>query len=374
MTDLTDPGPGSPQPPMPSEGSADLAACDLGGPSGPGSRQSQGVATLHPEKRRLTLAVAIGIALASLGFAGGVLATRTPPEATPVASQTADLGNEPVERVAQILLPSVVEIRSGLGGGSGVIYKPNGYILTAAHVVGQNETVTIRLADGTRLEGKVLGRDTGRDIAVVKVNRNRLRAARIARGQPRIGQLAVAIGSPFGLRDSVTAGVISGVGRTLPTGEAIVDAIQTDAPVNPGNSGGPLADRLGRVIGINVAVRGNGDSVAFAVPIDVAMETVQRLEKGQDPAPVAYLGVTGTDPSTGPGGALVTDVPADTPAGKVGIKPGDLITAIDGKRVTSMSELASEIRKRSPGDKVVLSFTRGETPHKATVVLGERSG
>jgi S1-C subfamily serine protease len=327
-------------------------------------------------RRRAPLAVAIAVAIASLGFAAGVLATRNPsaPEAAPVASTAADV-NEPVERVAQILLPSVVQIRSGLGAGSGVIYKSNGYILTAAHVVQEADTVTVRLADGTRLEGKVLGRDTGRDVAVVKVNRTRLRAARLARGDPEVGQLAVAIGSPFGLQDSVTAGVVSGLGRTLPTGEAIVDAIQTDAPVNPGNSGGPLADRYGRVIGINVAVRGNGaDGVAFAVPIDVAMETVQRLEQGETPAPVAFLGVTGTDPSTGPGGGLVTDVQADTPAGKAGIKEGDLITAVDGKRVTSMSELASEIRRHSPGDRVVLTFTRDDEPHRVTVVLGSRNG
>ncbi len=326
-----------------------------------------------PRRRRAPLAAAIVVSLVSLGFAAGVLASRDGPTNAPAASQSATV-DDPVVRVAQILLPSVVQIRSGIGAGSGVIYKSNGYILTAAHVVEGADTVTVRLADGSRLDGKVLGRDPGRDVAVVKVNRTKLRAARIARDPVSVGQLAVAIGSPFGLQDSVTAGVVSGVGRTLPTGEAIVDAIQTDAPVNPGNSGGPLADRLGRVIGINVAVRGNGaDSVAFAVPIDAAMETVRRLEKGESPAPVAFLGVTGTDPSSGPGGALVTDVQPGTPAAKVGLKAGDLITAVDGVAITSMSELAAIVRHHAPGDRVRLRFTRDGKRHSVEVVLSERN-
>lgn len=369
---MTESGPDSPHPPTPVSGV--FAEGEDARPTGP-VRQSEGVATLQPEKprRRATLAAAIAVSLLSLGFAAGVVAVRDNNEpAAPAASQSAITADDPVVRVAQILLPSVVQVRSGAGGGSGVIYKSNGYILTAAHVVQGADTVTIRLADGSRLDGKVLGRDPGRDVAVVKVDRTKLRAARIARSPVTVGQLAVAIGSPFGLQDSVTAGVISGVGRTLPTGEAIVDAIQTDAPVNPGNSGGPLADRLGRVIGINVAVRSDAGGVAFAVPIDAAMETAQRLEKGQAPAPVAFLGVTGTDPSSGPGGALVTDVQDGTPAAEAGLREGDLITAVDGDRVTSMSELAMIVRHHAPGDRITLRFTREDKPHTVAVVLGER--
>jgi S1-C subfamily serine protease len=208
----------------------------------------------------------------------------------------------------------------------------------------------------------------------VKVKATGLRPARLARDvKLRVGQLAVAIGSPFGLEDSVSSGVISGLGRTLPTGEAVVDAIQTDAPLNPGNSGGPLADREGRVIGINVAVRGDGgEGISFAVPIDVAMETVRRLEQGETPAPVAFMGITGTDPSSGPGGALLTNVEADSPAGRAGLRAGDLVTAIDGEKVTAMSELAAAIRRHDVGDRVRLTFYRDDTKHHVEIVLGER--
>jgi putative serine protease PepD len=326
-----------------------------------------------PKGRIAALVAAGSVAIASLGFAAGVFATRDEPAAKTDPSPNAQ-SDEPVAQVARILLPSVVQIRSGVGAGSGVIYNSRGLILTAAHVVQGSDEVSVRMPDGDRLEGKVLGRDTGRDVAVVQVKRTGLRAAKLARGiDVRVGQLAVAIGSPFGLQDSVTAGVVSGVGRTLPSGEALVDAIQTDAPVNPGNSGGPLADRLGRVIGINVAVRGQGaDGVAFAVPIDVAMETVRRLEQGATPAPVAFLGVTGTDPSTGPGGALVTDVQSGSPAEKAGLREGDLVTDVDGEAITSMTELAAVIRRHAPGDRISLTFARDDRERTVEVELGTR--
>jgi S1-C subfamily serine protease len=330
----------------------------------------------RPRRRLGALAAAAVIAVASVSFAAGVLVSRgeQEPVAQPSSTSAVQVGEEPVAQVARILLPSVVQIRSNIGAGAGVIYDQRGFVLTAAHVVENADTVTVRLSDGTRLEGKVLGEDGGRDVAVVKIEGTGLHAARLARHiKLRVGQLAVAIGSPFGLEDSVTAGVVSGLGRTLPTGEAVVDAIQTDAPLNPGNSGGPLADREGRVIGINVAVRGDGgEGVAFAVPIDVAMETVDRLEQGETPAPIAFLGITGTDPTSGPGGALITKVEAETPAAKAGLREGDLITAIDNEKVTEMSQLAGAIRRRAPGDRVTLTFVRDKVEHQVDVVLASR--
>lgn len=334
-------------------------------------------ASNEPPKPKRTRSVgamiaAGAIAAASLGFAAGVaVRSDDAPEPTPVT--TASSSEEPVAAVARTLLPSVVLIQQGSGTGSGVIYDADGLILTAAHVIGSAEEVTVRLADGRRETGKVLGRDTGRDIAVVKIDRAGLQAAKLARGIPvRVGQLAVAIGNPFGLSDSVTAGVVSGLGRTLPTGEAVVDAIQTDAPVNPGNSGGPLADRLGRVIGINVAVRGNGGGVAFAVPIDVAMQAAEKLQRGEEAPPLAFLGVTGTDPSTGRGGGLVTDVQADSPAAKAGIEEGDLIVEIDGEEITSMTELAAAVRRRVPGQGVTLRIVRDGRERTVRATLGSR--
>ncbi len=325
-----------------------------------------------PPRRRIgAFSVAGAIAVASIGFAAGVTVSRDePPAPTPTVDASA---GEPVAAVARTLLPSVVFIRQGAGAGSGVIYDAEGLILTAAHVVGEADEVTVRLADGRRYAGRVLGRDTTRDVAVLKIDRAGLPAAKLARGvKVRVGQLAVAIGNPFGLQDSVTAGVVSGLGRTLPTGEAVVDAIQTDAPVNPGNSGGPLADRFGRVIGINVAIRGDAGGVAFAVPIDVAMQAAVKLQRGEPAPPVAFLGVTGTDPATGRGGGLVTDVQADSPAAKAGIEEGDLIVTMDGEEITGMSELAAAVRARAPGDRVTLTIVRDGKERSLEVTLAAR--
>ncbi|MGH2760419.1 MAG: S1C family serine protease [Actinomycetota bacterium] len=337
-------------------------------------------ATDEPEapkqRRRFGPLVAGALVIASFAFAAGVFVSRpdAPASSTavdgtsPIGSNGAD---EPVVSVSRTLLPSVVQIRTETGAGSGVIYDTSGSILTAAHVVQGAEEVSVRLSDGDRITGEVVGRDPGRDIAVVKVTRRGLRAAKLARGiDVRVGQLAVAIGSPFGLQDSVTAGVVSGLGRTLPTGEAVVDAIQTDAPLNPGNSGGPLADRLGRVIGINVAVRGQGsDGVAFAVPIDTAMQAARRLEQGETPPPVAFLGVTGTDPVSGLGGALITAIEPGSPAAEAGLREGDLVTRVDGERISGMNELAAAIRRKVPGDRVRLAYVRDDETLTLTATL-----
>lgn len=332
----------------------------------------------QPGRRRGQLAAAI-LVIASLAFAAGVFVSRPDtPGPAPAVDGASPLGSnggdEPVVNVSRILLPSVVQIRTETGAGAGVIYDTRGFILTAAHVVADADELTVRLADGDRISGRVVGRDPGRDIAVVKVSQRGLRAAKLARGiDVRVGQLAVAIGSPFGLQDSVTAGIVSGLGRTLPTGEAVVDAIQTDAPLNPGNSGGPLADRLGRVIGINVAVRGQGsDGVAFAVPIDTAMQAAQRLEQGKTPPPVAFLGVTGTDPSTGPGGALITAIEPGSPAAEAGLREGDLVTRLNGNSISSMNELAAAIRRRVPGNEVRLTYIRDDETQNVTITLVAR--
>lgn len=310
--------------------------------------------------------------VAAIAFTGGVILARGGSSPSPTATPSPDV--EPVAQVARILLPSTVQLRAGEATGSGVIYRPDGFILTAAHVVEGRDEVSVRLSDGSRLDGKVLGHDAARDIAVVKVDRTRLPAARLARGvRLRVGQLTMAIGSPFGLADTVTAGVVSGIGRSLPTGQGPVDAIQTDTSVNPGNSGGPLADRFGRVIGINVAVRGRvADRVAFAVPIDVAMQAADRIQQGQPPPPVAFMGVTGTEPATGRAGALVTEVHAGSPAANAGVIDGDLVIAIDRQQIDSMEELAAAIRRHSPGDKVTLTVVRDGEEHRFTIELVAR--
>ncbi|MEX2393556.1 MAG: trypsin-like peptidase domain-containing protein, partial [Actinomycetota bacterium] len=279
------------------------------------------------------------------------------------------------EAAAKAALPAAVHVRAEDSIGSGFIYDADGFIFTAAHVVDDADKVTVRLSDGTALEAKVLGADAQRDVAVLKVKRDGLPVAKLAGGVDlSVGQLAVAIGSPFGLEETVTVGVVSGTGRTLETEGGAVDAIQTDAEINPGNSGGPLVDRHGRVIGINVATQGarpGAGGVGLAVPIDVALDVASYFEKGKTPPPVPFLGVQGTEPAGAKTGALVLDVRPGSPAAEAGVEKGDRIIAIDGRNMKGMPELAAAIRKHKPGDKVVLTVVREGKERKITVTLGE---
>jgi S1-C subfamily serine protease len=325
-----------------------------------------------PRGRRSTSIVAL-VVVAALAFAGGVLLSRD--GSSPLAPPTSSPMAEPAADVARILLPSTVRIGAGEAVGSGFVYRRGGFVLTAAHLVENHDQVSVRLADGSRIDGEVLGRDPARDVAVIKIDRDDVRPARLARGvRLRVGQLAVAIGSPFGLTNTVTSGIVSAIGRSLPTGSGPVDAIQTDTLLNPGNSGGPLADRFGRVIGINVAVRGRaGDNqVAFAVPIDVAMQAAERLQNGRPAPPVAFIGLVGTEPTTGRAGALVTEVVADSPAAEAGMRTGDLVIAMDRQRIESMEELAAAIRRHEPGDRVRLRVVRDDQARNLTIELVAR--
>ncbi|MBA2274848.1 MAG: trypsin-like peptidase domain-containing protein [Actinobacteria bacterium] len=271
-------------------------------------------------------------------------------------------GPEPVAAVAKAVLPSVVQIETESGLGTGVVYNSDGFILTAAHVVEGSSEVTVRLADGRRVPGQVEGADSDTDVAVVSIGRSDIPAASLAIGIPvKVGQLAVAIGSPFGLEGTVTAGVVSAAERTITTSEGnAASMIQTDAPINPGNSGGALVDRKGRVIGINDAIRsdsGVNAGVGFAIPIDTAASVADSLLQGTTPE-VGFLGVSGAEPGMGRPGALVTRVLPETPAARAGLHSGDLITGFDGEPLESMSELAARVRPTQPGTAVTLEVVR----------------
>jgi len=296
------------------------------------------------------------------------------PAAAPIAAAPVPSGEEPAAAVAKALLPTVVEIRHDNGLGSGFVYDSNGYIMTAAHVVPDVDQVDVRLYDGTKLTGKVVGTDETSDVAVVKVDRTGLKAAPLAIGRPvQVGQLAVAIGSPFGLNETVTAGIVSATDRVLQDGREV---IQTDAPINPGNSGGLLADRQGRVIGINDAIRPGDNSdgnvgIGFAVPIDLAARSAAAIVQGKQ-VQTGYLGVSMGDSPSGQDGAVVQDVASGSPAAKAGLQVGDLVTAIDGKSVQSSAEMVAAIRDHKPGDKVSLTVNRGGNQTTISASLGER--
>jgi len=302
--------------------------------------------------------------------AGAVTTTVAP------ADGTLAPGDEPVADVAAALSPSVVQIETESGLGSGVIYRSDGYIITAAHVVSGTQRVTVRLADGTRLAGRVTGTDENSDVAVVQVEETGLPAAPIAAdGSVEVGQMAIAIGSPWGLEGSVTAGVISSVERTVPGPDGIPRTmIQTDTAINPGNSGGALADRQGRVIGINDAIyslSGGSDGVGFAIPIGTAVSVADRLIAGEEIRP-AFLGVSGTDTTSGPAGALISGVVDDSPAREAGLRVGDLVTAYDGQQIESFTDLAAAVRADQPGDTVTLTIQRGDEELAVEATLSER--
>ncbi|HEV3463787.1 MAG TPA: trypsin-like peptidase domain-containing protein, partial [Actinomycetota bacterium] len=296
------------------------------------------------------------------------------PTAAPAASAPARPGEEPVAAVARALMPTVVEIRRGNGVGSGFVYDRAGYIMTAAHVVDGVDEVEVRLYDGTRLEGRVVGTDDLNDVGVVKVDRTGLAVAPLAVGQElQVGQLAIAIGSPFGLNETVTAGIVSSTDRVLEDGREV---IQTDAPINPGNSGGVLADRNGRVIGINSAIRpGAGSSgnvgIGFAVPIDLAARSATAIVQGR-PIQTGYLGIRMADPTGSQDGAIVQEVTPNSPASRAGLRAGDVVTSIDGQAIQSYSELIAGIRGHKPGDKVTLGVTRGGNETTITATLTQR--
>jgi len=327
-------------------------------------------------------------ALFAAGVGAGWLFVRNDPAEGPtttISAATTSIGvasvpitsDEPAADVAEALLPSLVAIETNLGGGSGFIYDSDGLILTAAHVVDGAEQVTVRLADGERVEGRVVGANTRTDIAVVEIDRTGLPAAPLAVGEePRVGQMAIALGSPWGLDQTVTVGYVSAVNRSLPEGGGARSLIQTDAPINPGNSGGPLADRLGRVIGINVSifsVTGGNQGVGFAVPITVANEVADHLVAGE-PIERAFLGVSGTDPELGQAGALIEEVVPGSAAEAADLKPGDLVVSVDGVPVQGMIDLAAAVQSLPPGSVVVLGVVRDGATLELRATLGTGQG
>jgi putative serine protease PepD len=290
---------------------------------------------------------------------------------------------EPAAAVAQLLGPAMVQITASDGLGSGFVYDKSGLVMTAAHVVGSAKRVKIQLADATQVEGEVLGADPSTDVAVIKIPARPGQAlAQLGLGVKVVpGQTAIAIGSPYGLYQTVTEGIISAVDRSIPTSDALneVPMLQTDAPINPGNSGGALADRRGRVIGINDSIYSgstdpNGEAgnvgVGFAIPIDLAKSVADRIVAGK-PIEPGFLGVSGQTSTGARLGAELVTVESGSPAAKAGLEKGDLVVAIDGRRIGSMADLAAGVRTRQPGSTVTLTVERDGKQLQTQVVLGK---
>jgi S1-C subfamily serine protease len=273
-----------------------------------------------------------------------------------------------VVRVAERLSPSVASLRVRRGAGSGVVITPDGFMLTSAHVVGRARHVQASFTDGRELGGEVVGTDPMSDLAVVRAEGDDLVPAELGDAERlRVGQLVVAIGNPHGFAGSVTAGVISFLGRSLPTaGGRIVDnVIQTDAALNPGNSGGALADGLGRVVGINTAVAGIG--LGLAVPINTATRRIVGSLMTEGRFRRAYIGIAGGERplpprlarSLGrPRGVEVVEVVDGSPAAVAGLRAEDLIVAVNGEPVQRVDHVQRLMVGDLIGELVVLDVVR----------------
>jgi len=290
---------------------------------------------------------------------------------------------EAVAAVAKAVLPSIVRIDVGAEGGlgtgtgSGVIYRSDGYIITNNHVVENTSSIQVTLASGQQLSATVVGTAApATDIAIVKVDRTGLPAARLGSiSDLQVGDLAVAIGSPFGLSGTVTAGVISALHRniTLGPGERFSDGIQTDAPINPGNSGGALANAEGKVVGINTAIVGGSGGnvgVGFAIPIDIARRVAdQIISTGR--ASLPFIGISGQN-LPDDRGALVQEVISGGPAAGASLRPGDIIVGLGGKQIHSMDELISTLIQHQVGETLEIVYLRNGQRHTAQVKLAAR--
>ena len=304
--------------------------------------------------------------------------TAAPVTAPAVAPSPLDPGAEPALLVAESLGPSVVQIETNFGIGSGVVYA-DGLIITNHHVVDGAISITVQAKDGRRIPGTLVGSEPNVDIAVVSVGEGqRLAVAPLATGESaQVGQIAIAIGSPFRLQQTVTEGIVSAVNRPVPTGGIVTAMIQTDAPINPGNSGGALADRDGRVIGINTAIQTDSGSstnagIGFAIPIDTAVSVADRLVAGI-PIEAGFLGVSGGISPAGAAGVEITAITAGSAADTAGLRVGDLIVSIDDTPVTTFEELAGLVVARAPDDVVVLDVVRDGQPVSVEATLGARS-
>jgi len=339
-------------------------------------------------------AVSVGVVVGVLALAGAfggdttVVRTESAPPATttPIARSGATVAGI-YARVASGVV--FVQANSGRGqlafpgggraaSGSGFVVDAQGHIVTNDHVVQGATQYRVRFGvHGKPLVAKLLGTDPSADLAVLKIDPKQADLHPLQLGASdrlRPGDLAIAIGSPFGLEGTVTSGIVSALGRTItaPNGFAISNAIQTDAAINPGNSGGPLLDAQGRVIGVNSQIQTNGGSnqnsgVGFAVPVDAIKRALPALEQGKS-VRHAFLGVS--TQAAANGGATVGDVVGGGPAAKAGVQRGDVIVSIGGAGVSGPDDVAAAVNARRPGDRVAVLVERGGNRRTLNVTLG----
>jgi len=332
-------------------------------------------------------ALTLGLLGCSLGEEDGpqdAVATTVTETAPGDAATDATFGAIP--DLVEELQPSVVSIVLVNGEGSGVIVDED-TIVTNAHVAEDSEEVQIVLASGTRIDAAVEGVDRCTDLALLSVQDGDLPGAQFADELPRVGELAIALGNPLGFENTVTAGIVSGLHRAIPSSgqtPALIDLIQTDAPISPGNSGGALVNARGEVIGINVAYippEARAVSIGFAIPAPTVTDVIEQLETNGR-VRHSFLGILpgqltpqvadrfGTDADSG---VLVLSVTAGSPAADADLEEGDVIVAADGEEIRIVEDLLSRLREYEPGDRIELELVRADEQREVEVTLADRT-
>src|SRR6476646_4958814 len=300
------------------------------------------------------------VALASAALAVGAFALISPGGSKTVVRQVAFGGGSQTQHAL----------------GSGFVYDGNGHIVTNQHVVDGAQSISVRFWNGATYRATLVGSDPSTDIAVIKVAAPASMLHPLGLGDSgslQVGQGVVAIGSPFGLQETVTAGIVSALHRemTAPNNFTIADSIQTDAAINHGNSGGPLLALDGKVIGVNAQIEsdsGGSDGVGFAIPANTVRSIASQLI-GSGSVKHAYLGV---GIASAQNGVKLTEVRPGTPAAQAGLQTGDVVTAVGSRQVRAADELGTAIDAKKPGDRVTLTYTRNGASHSVTVTLEER--
>jgi len=328
------------------------------------------------------------LALLVAALLGGVVAAGAvvlldDDEAAPAASTTTvtttsarPASGNAIAEIYRRAAPAVVEIQAGNATGTGFVIDSEGHIVTNEHVVSGNESVEVRFADDGEEQGRVLATDPSTDIALIKVDLTGHDVTPVqfgSSGDVAVGDPVYAIGNPFGLERSITAGIVSALDRdiTAPNNFTINGVIQTDAPVNRGNSGGPLLNAEGEVIGVVSQIQsetGGNVGIGYAVPSDTVRTVVETLKTGGE-VERGYLGVRLTETDDG---VRLADVLPNEPAERAGLQSGDLVLEADGKAVESSGDIQDAVAAHKPGEKLELSIRRGDDERTVTVTLGTR--
>jgi serine protease Do len=295
-----------------------------------------------------------------------------------------------VSKVAEDVKPSVVNVKvtitqedvfgnmqQGEGVGSGIIFTSDGYIITNNHVAGDAKSITVTTIDGKEYPAKLIGADKNTDIAVIKINAVNLKPANFTTIENiKVGELAIALGSPFGLQETVTQGVVSALGRDITVSAdsyPMVDLIQTDAAINPGNSGGPLVNSSGQVIGVNTMIfspSGTSSGIGFAIPSDTALNIAKQIVQfGKAKTP--FIGIEMGQNTSDVKGVYIKAVTKGSGAENAGVKQGDIITEFNNEKIETPYQILAQVVRHNVGDKITLKISRGGKIIDINLTLGE---